>query len=59
MNLYAASNGTSAMRGYFSRVSTGSTPPLAASTTSAPSVGSPTRLPSLATASAHSAIGSR
>ncbi len=46
------------MRGYRSRVSTGSAPPLAASTTSAPSVGSPTRLPSLTTASAHSASGS-
>ena len=42
MNLYAASNGSVATRGYCSRVSVGSTPPFAARTTSAPSVGSPT-----------------
>ena len=58
MSLYAASKGTSAIRGYRSRVSTGSTPPLAARTTSAPSVGSPTRPPSFATASEERAIGS-
>ncbi len=59
MSLYAASNGSSAMRGYSCRVRTGSIPPLAASTTRAPSVGSPISSPSFTTASAHNAIGSR
>ena len=41
MNLYSESNGTSATRGNVRRVSSASTPILAASTTSAASVGSP------------------
>ena len=41
MNLYSESNGTSARRGSVRRVSSASTPILAASTTSAASVGSP------------------
>ena len=58
MSLYAASKGSVATRGYCSRVSVGSTPPFAARTTSAPSVGSPTIAPSRTSASAQSAIGS-
>jgi hypothetical protein len=41
MNLYSESNGTSARRGRLRRVSSASTPILAARTTSAASVGSP------------------
>ena len=59
MSLYAESNGSSATRGYSFRVAAASSPPFSASTTSAPSVGSPIRLPSLTTASAQSASGSR
>ena len=59
ISLQAASNGSSATRGYRSRVETASMPPLAASTTSAPSVGSPISSPSLTTASEASTIGTR
>ena len=59
ISLYAASNGSSAIRGYACRVATASTPPFAASATSAPSVGSPISSPSLITASEASTIGSR
>ena len=56
MNLYSESNGTSARRGSARRVSSASTPILAASTTSAASVGSPMIDSSSATvASLHSA----
>ena len=57
ISLYSASNGTSATRGYVLRVSSTSSPPLAARTTSAPSVGSPMQAPSRMTASLASAIG--
>ena len=58
MSLYSASNGTSATRGYVRRVASTSSPALAASTTTAPSVGSPTHAPSRITASLASAMGS-
>ena len=58
MSLYSASNGTSPTRGCSRRVSSTSRPPFAASTTSAPSVGSPMHAPSRITASFASAIGS-
>ena len=46
ISLYSASNGSSATRGYAARVAAGSRPPFSASTTSAPSVGSPISSPS-------------
>ena len=49
MNLYSESKGTSDSRGYARRVSSASTPSLAASTTSAASVGSPITDPSSST----------
>jgi len=57
--LYAASNGSSAIRGNALRVEAESMPPFSASTTMAPSVGSPIISPSLTTASDASTIGSR
>ena len=59
MNLYSESNGTSPTRGKRRLVSSTSSPPFAASTTSAASVGSPTISPSRTAASLASAIGSR
>ena len=58
MSLYSASKGTSPTRGFSFRVSSTSRPLFAASTTSAPSVGSPMHAPSRMTASFASAIGS-
>ncbi len=60
ISLYAVSNGSSAMRGNSARVDSASSPPFPASTTSAPSVGSPIISPaSVTTASAASTIGMR
>ena len=59
MNLYSESNGTSPTRGKRRRVSSTSSPPFAARTTSAASVGSPTISPSRTAASFASAIGRR
>src|SRR6516164_5097755 len=59
MSLYSASKGSSAILGCTCLVKTASTPPLAASATRAPSVGSPISSPSLSTASEASTIGSR
>jgi hypothetical protein len=59
MNLYAESNGTSATRGNFARVSSASAPSFAASTTRAASVGSPMTAPSSDTVASLQSVSPR
>ena len=59
MNLYSESKGTSDRRGYVRRVSSASMPSLAASTTSAASVGSPITEPSSPTIASLSSASPR